>query len=339
MLRRREFCLGLALLLGPALAGPASAQDVKTVTLVSQHGLPYLPLMVMEEKRLVETHAERLGIPDLTAQYRTLGGTSSLVDALLSGQMNFGVTGVPGLITLWDKTVGTPNEVRALSAVQSMPYKLVTNRPEVRSIADFTEQDRIAVPSVKVSSQAIVLQMAAAEEWGQDQYERLDPLTITRPHPDAAAALMSGSSEITAHFAAAPFYQYELATEGLHEVLSSYDVLGGTTTNGVMIMSKRFGEENPKVTEAVYAALSEAEDFIKSNPREAAEIYIEKTNEQRSSVEQMVEMISDPENVWTTTPENTMKYLDFMHTVGTISNKPESWKDLFMPVSHDLPGS
>ena len=103
-MRRREFCLGLVAM--PALARSAMAQEASTITLIKQHGLPYLPLMLMEEHRLVEKHAARLGVASIKTDYRTLGGTQSLVDALIGGQMNFGITGVPGLATLWDKTVG-----------------------------------------------------------------------------------------------------------------------------------------------------------------------------------------------------------------------------------------
>src|SRR3981189_2169611 len=180
-MRRREFCLGLVAL--PALARSAFADEVSTITLISQHGLPYLPLMVMETERLVEKHAARLGVQNLKTDYRTLGGTQSLVDALIGGQMHFGVAGVPGLATLWDKTVGTPNEVRALCAAQAMPFILTTNRPSVKSIADFREGDKIAVPGIKNSNQAICLQMAAAQQWGQANYARLDPFTIPLHHP------------------------------------------------------------------------------------------------------------------------------------------------------------
>ena len=94
----------------------------------------------------------RLGVASLKPNYKTLGGTQSLIDALLSGQMNFGVTGVPGLATLWDKTAGTANEVRALSAVQSMPFMLVTNRESIKTISDFNEHDKIALPAIKAST-------------------------------------------------------------------------------------------------------------------------------------------------------------------------------------------
>jgi NitT/TauT family transport system substrate-binding protein len=342
MIHRRALCEALAaapLLATPGLLRSAFAEEVSSVVLVSQHGLPYLPLMVMDTLKLVEKHAGKAGITSLKPEYKTLGGTQSLIDALLSGQMNFGVTGVPGLATLWDKTAGTANEVRALSAVQSMPFMLVTNRESIKAIKDFTDKDKIALPAVKVSSQAICLQMAAAKEWGQDQYARLDPFTITRPHPDAATSVISKATEINSHYSVAPYYYYELATPGVHNVLKSYDTLGGPATNGVMIMAKKFRDANPKVTSAVYGALSEAEEFINKNAGEAAQIYIKTTNEKRSSQAEMVKFISDPDNVWTTAPQQSMEFAIFMHKVGTMKRLPASWQDMYMLESHELKGS
>jgi NitT/TauT family transport system substrate-binding protein len=343
MLHRRAFCKALATapaaMAAPMLMRSALADEVSSIVMVSQHGLPYLPLMVMDTLKLVEKHAGKLGIASLTPDYKILGGTQSLVDALLSRQMDFGVTGVPGLATLWDKTAGTPNEVRALSAVQSMPFMLVTNRPAIETLKDFTDQDRIALPAVKVSSQAICLQMAAAKLWGDDQYARLDAYTVTRSHPDAAVSVMSKSTEINSHYSVAPYYYYELATAGVHNVLKSYDTLGGPGTNGVMLMTKKFRDANPKVTQAVYAALSEAEEFINKQPGEAAQIYIKTTNDKRSSEAEMTKFISDPDNIWTTVPQQTMTFAGFMHKVGTMKRLPASWKDLYMPECHELAGS
>jgi NitT/TauT family transport system substrate-binding protein len=343
MMHRRVFCKALATAAAaiamPMLLRSAFADEVSSIVMVSQHGLPYLPLMVMDTLKLVEKHAGKLGIGSLKPDYKTLGGTQSLVDALLSRQMDFGVTGVPGLATLWDKTAGTANEVRALSAVQSMPFLLVTNRPAVKTIADFTDQDRIALPAVKVSSQAICLQMAAAKLWGDDQYARLDPYTVTRSHPDAAVSVMSKSTEINSHYSVAPYYYYELATSGVHSVLKSYDTLGGPGTNGVMLMTKKFRDANPKVTQAVYAALSEAEEFIAKQPGEAAQIYIKTTDDKRSSDAEMTKFISDPDNIWTTVPQQTMTFAGFMHKVGTMKRLPASWKELYMPECHELAGS
>lgn len=301
MILRRNFCKAIAAapvaMAMPSLLRSSFADEASSIVMMSQHGLPYLPMMVMDSLKLVEKHAAKAGMPSLKTDYRTMGGTQSLIDALISGQMHFGVTGVPGLTVLWDKTAGTPNEVRGLCAVQSMPFMLLTNRESVKTIRDFTDRDKIAVPAVKVSNQAICLQMAAAKEWGDDQYARLDAFTISRSHPEAAVSVISKATEINSHYAVAPFYYYELATPGVHNVLKSYDTLGGPATNGTMIMSRKFYDANPKVSEAVFAAVTEANDFINKKPGEAAEIYIKTTNEKRSSQAEMAKFISDPDNV------------------------------------------
>jgi NitT/TauT family transport system substrate-binding protein len=150
---------------------------------------------------------------------------------------------------------------------------------------------------------------------------------------------MSKATEINSHYSVAPFYYYELATAGVHSVLKSYDTLGGPGTNGVMLMTKKFRDANPKVTSAVYAALSEAEDFINKKPSEAAEIYMKAANEKRSSREEMTKFIADPDNIWTTMPQQTMTFANFMHKVGTMKRVPASWKDMYMPECHELAGT
>ena len=65
----------------------------------------------------------------------------------------------------------------------------------------FSDKDRIAMPAVKVSIQAVTLQMAAEQEFGQGQHGRLDHLTVSMSHPDATAALLSGRSEVTGRLA------------------------------------------------------------------------------------------------------------------------------------------
>jgi NitT/TauT family transport system substrate-binding protein len=240
---------------------------------------------------------------------------------------------------LWARTVAPPQEVRALSALQSMPFVLVTRNPDVRTIADFTERDRIALPGVKLTGHALALEMAAARLWGFAAYDRLDPLTVSLAHPDAAAALLSGKSEVDSHFASSPFYYYELATPGIHQVLKSYDTLGGKHTNGVVIATRRFHDANPKICAAMLAAIEQASAFVKAHPRETAEIYLAASGDKQSNVDDVARMVADPDVDYTTTPANVMAVVEFMHKVGRLKRQPDSWKDLFFPEVHGLKGS
>ena len=188
--------------------------EVDEVRLSKQYGLPYLPFMVMERFSLLEKQAEKQGLK-LKVSWTTLSNASAMMEAIISGQMDFIAPGVPTLATMWDKTVGTQNEIRALSAVQSMPYVLVTRSPNIKTIRDFTANDRIALPAVKLTGHAIALQMAAARDWGREHYDQLDGITVSLSHPDATAALMTGKSEINAHFASSPFYYITSSSQTL----------------------------------------------------------------------------------------------------------------------------
>jgi NitT/TauT family transport system substrate-binding protein len=330
----RVFALAIAVLAGVA----AARAEVSEVRLSKQYGLPYLPFMVMEQFSLLEKQAEKQGLK-LKVSWTTLSNSTAMMEAILSGQMDFIAPGLPTLATMWDKTVGTPNEIRALSAIQSMPYVLVTRAEHIRTIRDFTAQDRIALPAVKLTGHAIALQMAAAQEWGREHYDKLDPITVSLSHPDAATSLLAGKGEINAHFASSPFYYIELATPGVHKVLHSYEVAGGRHTNGVLMAAKKFYDANPKTCAAVVAALEEANAWIKANPRKAAEIYMTMAKEKRSTLDEMEKMVADPDVDYTTTPVGVMKFIEFMNLAGTVKKRPNSWKDLFFPTAYEKPGS
>jgi len=319
-----------------AIAGGARA-EVSKVRVSRQFGLPYLPMIVIEDQHLLEKHAKEAGI-EVTTEWTQRAGPAADLDALLSGQADFVGPGIPTLATVWDKTIGTPQEVRALIAMQSMPYVLVTRNPDVKTIADFTDKDKIALPAVKLTGHAIALEMEAAKIWGQDHYDKLDSITITRSHADAAAALISGKSEIDSHFASAPFYYYELATPGIHQVLKSYDTLGGRHTNGVLITARKFHDANPKLCAAMVAAFEDADAFIRAHPRQAAQTYLNVTRE-KTALDDLEKMVADPDVDYTTTPVSIMKIVDFMHEVGRIKKKPASWKDMFFPEAYGLNGS
>ncbi len=327
----------LALGLVASFAGLAHA-EVTEVRFSKQFGLGYLSMIVIESQKLVEKQAAAAGLGDVKTVWMQHSGPNVQIDALLAGQVDFIGPGVPTLATIWDRTVGTPQEVRALTALQSMPYVLVTRNPNIKTIADFTSSDKIALPAVRLTGHALALEMAAAKLWGFENYDKLDALTTSRSHADAAAALLSGISEINSHFASSPFYYYELAKPGIRRVLHSYEVVGGKHTNGVLVASKQFYDANPKTSAAVMAAFTEANAFIKANPRQAAEIYLAATKD-KEPLDSLEKMVTDPDVEYTTTPVNVMTFVEFMNKVGRIKKKPASWKDLFFPNAHDLNGS
>jgi NitT/TauT family transport system substrate-binding protein len=334
LVARLMLAAGLSLAAG-LWAADADAQT-KTVRLAKQFGISYLPLTIMEEKKLLEEHAKKLGI-EVRTEWVQLSAGSPMNEALISGNLDFASGGVGPLLTIWSRTRANL-KVKGVAAINSMPIWLTTINPDVKTLKDFTEKDRIALPAVKVSIQAVTLQMAAEQAFGPGQHGRLDALTVSMSHPDGMAAMMSGRSEITGHFTSAPFQYQELADSRVRKVVDSYDVLGGPHTFNVVWASTRFHDENPKIVEAFISALDEAMKFINGNQKEAAEIWVKAENSRMPAAE-AERIIRLPENEWTMIPKKVMAYADFMGRNGLIPARPESWKDLFFPEIHGLPGS
>ena len=324
-----------ALVLWVLLAGGAHA-ELGEIKVAQQYGISYLPLMIMEEQKLIEKHAKSAGV-DVKVSWARFAGGNVMNDALLSNSLQFASGGVGPLVTLWSRTRGNL-DVKAVGAINSMPIYLNTRNPAVKTIRDFTDKDKIALPAVKVSIQAVTLQMAAEKAFGEGQQGRLDPLTVSMSHPDAQAALLSGASEITAHFSSPPFQYQQLKKPGIHTVVNSYDVLGGPATFNTVWTTSKFRSENPKLYDAFVKALDEAIASIHRDKRAAAEAYL-RISKDKDTIEDILAMLNDPQIVYTTTPQNVMKYVDFMLKTGAIKVKPESWKDLFFPNAHSLAGS
>ena len=309
--------------------------EVGEIKVAQQYGISYLPLMLMEEGKLIEKHAKAAGV-NLSVSWVKFAGGNVMNDAIISGDLAFASGGVAPLVTIWSRTKGNI-DVKAVSAINSMPLYLNTRNPAVKSVRDFTDKDRIALPAVKTSIQAVTLQMAAEKEFGPGNHAKLDALTITRSHPDAQAALL-GNTEINAHFSSPPFQYQQLRRSDIRTVVNSYDVLGGPATFNLVWTTSKFANENPKIYAAFVRALEEAIAAINANKQAAAEAYL-RISKDKDSVQEILGMLNDPKIVFTTTPQNMMKYVDFMAKVGTIKVKPESWKEMFFPNAQSLAGS
>jgi NitT/TauT family transport system substrate-binding protein len=324
LLRVLAIAAGIMLVANNAAAGEASELRV-----AKQYGLGYLQMMLMEDQKLVEKHAKAAGLGDLKITWATFRSSDVMNDALLSGSLEFASIGTPGLATIWAKTRGTPVEVKAAVCYNYFPTGLNTRDPNIKSLADYTEKHKIAVPAVKVSNQAIQLQMAAAKHFGPANYGKLDALTVSMSHPDGMAALLSGAGEVSSHFTAPPFVQKEREKPGIRKVTSSVEILGGPNCFNFIAATTKFYRDNPKTYGAFLAALQEATNLIAKDKRAAAEQYLRLAKD-KTPVEEMLKIMNDPGNeyVFNVTPAGDMQMMEFMHSIGTIKVKPASYADL-----------
>src|SRR5438132_6438755 len=258
----------LAVLMSAALVAPARA-EVSEINVAQQYGVSFLPLMVMERAKLVEKHAKAEGIGDVKVNWVKVAGPSVMNDGVISGAIQFIAVGAPSLITLWDKTRSNV-QVKGVSAMTTYPLYLNVRNPNIKSVRDFSDKDKIAVPSIKVSTQAIMLQMEAAKAFGDANYAKLDPYTVGLSHPDALLALTNNTAGVDAHFTSSPFHEQEMKLPGVRTLTTNYEILGGPATAVVIAASTKFRNENPKSYKAFYEALKEAIDTINRDKRAAA---------------------------------------------------------------------
>src|SRR5256712_475798 len=256
--RGRPAATVTAFLLCIAQAVAPARAEVSEVRISHGYGVQYLPLMIMASEKLVEKHAKAAGLPEVHADYKVLDGGNVINDAMLSGALDIASIGVAGFLTLWAKAKDNPAlEIRGLSGMSSSSLYLMTRNPNVKSLKDFTDKDRIAVPGIKTSLPAVILHMAVAKELGDANYAKLDPITVGLPHPDALGVLLSGRGEINSHMASPPFSYIEDSTPGLHRVFNSVDILGNITLD-MAYTTRRFYEANPKLCVAFISAMNEA---------------------------------------------------------------------------------
>ena len=333
----------LAALVGAALVALAAAAtgaraDPLFVRILRSSDLAALPLIVVEHDRLIEKQAQARGLGAVKVVWVNPAGIGPL-DALVGGQADL----VPALdlaqfAAAWDERSGTPQEIRALAALAQMPYLLLTRSPAIATIRDFTAKDRIAVPGVKNSLPAVMLEMAAAQEWGAARYDRLDGLTVARPDADADDALHAGTSDIDAHFVRLPYADDERADPAIHRVMDSFDI-GGPHSIAALIATSQFRDGNPALCASVAAAIGEADNFIARNRGAAAEIYDGAIKDQDVPVEVLSDMLGDPDLTYRPAPAGLVRLTNFLHRIGRLAHSPDSWQQLFFPEVYKLGGS
>ena len=332
MIHRRQALIGTAAL----AALPARAQG-REVSISRQPGILYMPSHVIEKRRLLEKHTERLGLPGTTVKWLSFSGGGAQQDALLAGSVDIINTGTGQLLLLWDRTKGG---VKGITATSAAPLVFVTRETRVKTLADLQPGDKIAVPTVKTSTQAILLQMAAGKMFGLDQFARFDPMTVQMGHPDAYIAMRNAGHEVRNHFAAPPFQFYALKNvPGARVVTTSTEIIGGPLSQAQFFTTTKFADANPKVVTALRSAAEEAREFIMNNTRDAVEIYREVTAD-KTPTDELMELLAQPGMMeYGLAPQGTMVFAAHLNRIGTLRSMPASWKDYYLPEAHDLPGA
>ena len=199
----------------------ATAAETNDFHVARQPGLVYIQAIIMEEKKLIEKHAAALGMKDVKVRWSIITSGGVMTEAVISNSIDMAITGVSNMLLAWGKT----GNIKMLTGVAGVPFKLLTRNAKVKSIKDFGPDDRIAVPTIRASMQAMMMGIALEQAYGIGQHGRLDSNQVQLGHPDAMQALLSPQHEVNSHFSIPPFQDIAMKSPLVHHVLTSTDVL------------------------------------------------------------------------------------------------------------------
>jgi len=314
-----------------ALAGTTALQFAR------QLGIGYTQLTLMEDRRLIERHLADAGLGAIEVTRSTFRSSEQMNLALLSGSLDIACLGVPGLGMIWDRTAGGRSKVKGLMGFNIAPIQLVTREPSVRTVADFRPGMQIALPAVKVSNQAIFLQIAAAKLWGPAEYARLDPLTVSMSHPDAIVALLAGAGEIGSCFGAPPFTQRALKSPGIHPVTGSVKILSALASFNVLGTFTRFYQGSPGLVKAFLSAREDATVTINADKPAAAATYARVSGD-KTAVAELAEVMTSG-MTYTLDPQGTLPIMQFMADTRVLKHRPRSGPTTCCRVRQRGPGA
>lgn len=246
------------------ITGCSKLKDHEQLIIAEQYGLAYAPLQIMKEKGILESL-----LPDTEIEWVTLSNTTSIRESMLSEDVDVGFVGIPPFI------IGLDNGMdwKIMCGLSQNPSGLVSNDPSIRTLEDFKEGDKIALPQPG-SIQHILLAMACEKQF--NDATKLDELLLPMRHPDAYQSLESKAT-IKAHFASPPYLFDELKNEENQLVLSGKEAFGGDFTFIVGVCDRTF-YKNEEQYQAVLEALNQAMVYMNDYPEETLSILSESYN-------------------------------------------------------------
>lgn len=286
------------------LTGCTKEEDY-TITIAEQYGLAYAPVQIMKAKNILQDNIDNINI-----KWEKLANTAAIREAMLAGKVDIGFMAIPPFLIGKDKGM----EWKIISGLSMSPLGLMTNKDNINTLSDISESDRIALPQPG-SIQHILLAMAAEREFADAN--RFDDQLVTMAHPDGMNALLS-RKEITAHFTSPPYIFKESEEEGIHQILSGKEALGGEFTFIIGVGTEEFYNNNHDTYRAFVKSLNQSIEYINTNPDEAAKILTESYS---LTQEEIKKYISWPGMVYSQKVKGLDKFIAFMKEVNYIDFK------------------
>ena len=275
-----------------------------------QYGMQYAPVYVMVNLGLLEEL-----MPGVKVSVVNLTGGSVTNEALISGQIDIGFMGIPPAVIAWSKGV----DYKIFTGTCVPPSDVMVRADSgLTSLADFTEDLKIAVPSIG-SIQHIMLAAAAKKQFGDAHM--LDSIIMPMANPDAFIALLNNAG-IVAHMASMPYLDKE-TQEGFVSILSGRDAFGMASIVGVC--TKDFHNNYPEAFVKLNEALSIAVEKIVAMDEDAVQVISEV---EKITPEKAKEYIEWPGTYYSTDVYGAMELASLMYEFGYITKEPATPLDI-----------
>jgi NitT/TauT family transport system substrate-binding protein len=308
-----------------ATVAPTLAQQ--QVKIGMGYGFAFLPLYICEDLKLIDKQAKAAHL-DVQAKFQRFADNGELRAAIMSGLVDMGPFGTAPLLAAWQEAKDKSSQILAVSGITSLPLVLLSNRSDMRSIADLKSSDRIAVPTL-TSPQMYLLEMQSEKTFGK--FDRLRNQIVTLSHSQAIAALAENNGQASAYFSSPPFTQIALRLTNAHVMLSSTDIMNGKSSFLVLGARRSYVEAQPHVVDIVGKAIDEAARLIRDDPKRAAQIYL--THEPSGTLNgaTMEAVVREVKDEFGRPVYGIQATADFMRRHGELKESLPSWKEIVAP--------
>ena len=287
-------------------------EGIQTVTIAEQFGLAYAPVQIMRLQQLIEKEN-----PKVAVNWVQLENTAAIREAIVAGRVDVGFGGIPPFLIGWDSGM----EWKIAIGLSSAPLGLVTKREGIKTLEDFTEQDKIILPQPG-SIQHILLSMALERSYGDSHL--LDNNLLTMSHPNGLSAMLSDASA-AAHFTSPPYLFLELKQPGFSLLLTGEEAMGEEFTFIVGSVTRDLHDNRKKAYDAFLGAVAKAVDFITENPRAAAELLAPEYN---LDTDILYSYLTYQGMDFTTSINGVMTFANFMKENGYLKKLPDSEQEV-----------
>lgn len=320
--KRNVFLLVLTIIMTILMTSCSVKQDKsenESLIIADQFGLAYAPIEIMKAKDFLRQELDEVGAQEIEIEWKRMGNTTTMREAMISGDLDIGFVGIPPFLIGRDKGM----DWKIITGISESPAALITTDPELGGIEDITEEHRIIVPQPG-SIQHILLAMYAEKILGNAK--AFDQQLLTLSHPDGLVAMSTGDSK-QLHFTTPPFLQKELEIEGAKVLLDGDTSFGQSFTFIVGICPQRVYDDRV-VYEAFERALERSVVFMSVNPEETVNILAESYEYPKEELEKY---LSNKQMKFTSEIKGVNTFIDFMTRNGWIDGAMDEADVLWRP--------